>query len=360
VIPYLIKKILYGILVAWGVITIVFFLFNILPGDPARMMVGQRADQSTLESIRMELGLDRPVSHQYLKYLNDLSFLSIHDPGNPGSLVFLDDEKYAPYRILLRFSSSRAMVLKSPYLGRSFQSRSRVSTILLRALPNTFVLAITSMMLAFCLGTFAGILGALQKDSIYDRCVLVISSLGMSLPSFFAAILIGWLFAYKLQGFTGLNLTGNLVEVDNYGEGLHLHLKNLILPALTLGIRPLSVVVQLSRNSMLEVLSQDYIRTAKAKGLSFSRVLMRHALKNSLNPLVTAVSGWFASLMAGVVFVEYIFGWKGLGFVIVNALNNYDYPLVLGSVIIISLIFVVINILVDLIYVRLDPRIQFS
>jgi len=357
---YLIKKILYGIGVAWGVITIVFFLFNILPGDPARMMVGQRADRSTLESIRQELGLDRPVSKQYLKYLNDLSFLSIHDPAHTGSYIFLDPEKYGSFHTLVRFSASRVLVLKSPYLGRSFQSRNRVGTVLIRALPNTFVLAMCSMLLAFFLGTSAGILAALKKDSFYDRSSLVISSLGMSLPSFFAAILIGWLFAFKLQDFTGLNLTGNMVEVDDLGEGLHLRLKNLVLPALTLGIRPLSVVVQLSRNSMLDVLSQDYIRTAKAKGLSFSRVLMRHALKNSLNPLVTAVSGWFASLMAGVIFVEYIFGWKGLGYVIVNALNNYDYPLVLGSVILISMIFVVINIGVDLIYTRLDPRIQFG
>jgi len=357
---YLIKKILYGILVAWGVITIVFFLFNILPGDPARMMVGQRADLSTLESIRKELGLDRPVPQQYLKYLNDLSFLSIHNPRSPESLIYLDEEQYAPCHILLHFSASRVMVLKSPYLGRSFQSQNRVGTIFIRALPNTFILALCSMLLAFFLGTFAGILAALKKDSVYDRSVLIISSLGMSLPSFFAAILIGWLFAFKLQDFTGLNLTGNIVEVDDFGEGLHLRLKNLVLPALTLGIRPLAVVVQLSRNSMLDVLSQDYIRTAKAKGLPFSRVLMKHALKNSLNPLVTAVSGWFASLMAGVIFVEYIFGWKGLGYVIVNALNNYDYPLVLGSVIMISLIFVVINILVDMIYARLDPRIQFG
>ena len=357
---YLIKKILYGILVAWGVITIVFFLFNILPGDPARMMVGQRADLSTLESIRKELCLDRPVPQQYLKYLNDLSFLSIHNPRSQESLIYLDEEQYAPCNILLHFSASRVMVLKSPYLGRSFQSQNRVGTILIRALPNTFILALCSMLLAFFLGTFAGILAALKKDSVYDRSVLIISSLGMSLPSFFAAILIGWIFAFKLQDFTGLNLTGNIVEVDDLGEGLHLRLKNLVLPALTLGIRPLSVVVQLSRNSMLDVLSQEYIRTEKAKGLPFSRVLMKHALKNSLNPLVTAVSGWFASLMTGVIFVEYIFGWKGLGYVIVNALNNYDYPLVLGSVIMISLIFVVINILVDMIYARLDPRIQFG
>ena len=357
---YIIKKALYGILVAWGVISVVFFLFHILPGDPARMMAGQRADESTLERIREDLGLDRPKYVQYLAYLNDLSPLSIHDPQNEDSFIYLDRYKYSSSKILIRFSANRALVLKVPYLGRSFQSREKVGRILLQALPNTFILALCSMFFAFVLGTSFGILAALHKDGIYDRAILVFSSLGMSLPSFFAAILIGWFFAYKLQDLTGLNLTGNLFEVDEFGTGMHLSLKNLILPSLTLGIRPLSVVVQLSRSSMLEVLSQDYIRTARAKGLPFSRIIRKHALKNSMNPLVTAVSGWFASLMAGVIFVEYIFGWKGLGYIIVNALNNYDFPLVLGSVILISLIFVLINILVDLVYAALDPRIQFA
>ncbi len=346
---YLIKKVFYGGLVAWGVISIVFILFNILPGDPARMMAGQRADEQTLERIREDLGLNRPKYLQYFSYLNDLSPVSIHHP-----------EKYTDARLVLKVSRKRSLVLKTPYLGRSFQSREKVGTVLLQAMPNTFILAFCSMLIAFVLGTIAGILAAIRKDGIYDRSLLVISSLGMSLPSFFAAILIGWLFAYKLQDITGLNLTGNLFEVDEMGQGTYLSLKNLILPAITLGIRPLSVVVQLSRNSMLEVLSQDYIRTARAKGLSFYRIIRKHALRNSLNPVITAVSGWFASLMAGVIFVEYIFGWKGLGYIIVNALNNYDFPLVLGSVILISLIFVVINILVDLTYAILDPRIEFA
>ncbi len=357
---YFLNKILYGFLVAWGVITVVFLLFHVLPGDPVRMMVGQRADQATLERIREEMGLNRPMYQQYLSYLNDLSFLSIHDPVNPDSYFYLDPGEYGQNRQLIKFTDSRILVLKTPYLGRSFQSREKVGRILGDALPNTFLLAFCSMLFAFIFGTAAGILAAIRKDGIYDRSILVISSLGMSLPSFFAAILIGWLFAYKLQDITGLNLTGNILEVDDFGEGVHLQLKNLLLPAITLGIRPLSVIVQLSRNSMLDVLSQDYIRTARAKGLSFSRIIFQHALKNSLNPLVTAVSGWFASLMAGVIFVEYIFGWKGLGYVIVNALNNYDFTLVLGSVIVISIIFVVINILVDLIYAYLDPRIQYA
>jgi peptide/nickel transport system permease protein len=357
---YLLKKIFYGILVAWGVISIVFLLFHVLPGDPARMMAGQRADESTLEQIREDLGLNRPMHVQYLGYLNDLSPVSVHDHISQESFIYLDEEKYDRSAVLFRISKRRSLILKSPYMGRSFQSREKVGRILMQALPNTFLLALCSMLIAFVLGTAAGILAAFRKDGIFDRSVLVVSSLGMSLPSFFAAILIGWLFAYKMQDITGLNLTGNLFEVDEFGRGTRLSLKNLILPALTLGIRPLSVIVQLSRSSMLEVLSQDYIRTARAKGLSFYRIIRKHALKNSMNPVITAVSGWFASLMAGVIFVEYIFGWKGLGYIIVNALNNYDFPLVLGSVILISLIFVLINILVDLLYAMLDPRIQFA
>ena len=182
----------------------------------------------------------------------------------------------------------------------------------------------------------------------------------MSLPSFFAAILIGWIFAFVLGDLTGLNLTGNIYEIDDFGEGIHLQLKNLILPAFTLGIRPLSIVVQLSRNSMLDVLSQDYIRTAKAKGLSFGYIIWKHALKNSLNPVITAISGWFASLMAGVVFVEYIFGWKGLGYIIVDSLNNYDLPVVVGCVLTISVMFIIINTLTDLLYGILDPRIKME
>ena len=182
----------------------------------------------------------------------------------------------------------------------------------------------------------------------------------MSLPSFFASIIMAWLFGFVLHNYTGLNMTGSLYEVDDYGRGSFLQLKNLILPALTLGIRPLSVIIQLSRNSLLEVLSMDYIRTATAKGLSKFTIIFKHALRNALNPVVTAVSGWFASLLAGAVFVEYIFAWNGIGKEIVDALNKMDLPVVMGAVLFIASIFVIINILVDLIYGWLDPRIKIS
>ena len=165
---------------------------------------------------------------------------------------------------------------------------------------------------------------------------------------------------FVLHNFTGLNMTGSLYEVDNYGRGSTLQLKNLILPAITLGIRPLSVIIQLCRNSLLEVLSMDYVRTATAKGLNKFTVIFKHALRNALNPVVTAVSGWFASLLAGAVFVEYIFAWNGIGKEIVDALNKMDLPVVMGSVLFIASIFVIINIIVDLIYGWLDPRIRIS
>ena len=356
---FLFKRFLYALLTLWGVITVVFFLFNILPGDPAKMMLGQRSDISTIESIRKELGLDKSKGAQYLKYLNDLSPLSLHNERNSESYIYLDNEKYQ-YIKLLNFSVKRTLVLKYPYLRRSYQSKKQVSQIIKETLPNTFILAIASIIFATFAGIFLGVIAAIKKDSLFDRLSLLFSAFGMSLPSFFAAILIGWIFAFVLGDLTGLNLTGNLYEIDDFGEGIHLQLRNLILPAFTLGIRPLSIVVQLARNSMLDVLSQDYIRTAKAKGLSFSRIIWKHALKNSLNPVITAISGWFASLMAGVVFVEYIFGWKGLGFIIVDSLNNYDLPVVVGCVLTISVMFIIINTLTDLLYGILDPRIKME
>lgn len=352
-------KLLYGLLVLWGVVSLVFLLFNVLPGDPARMMLGQRADLETVEIIRKELGLDRSLGMQYARYLNDLSPVSIYKHSDPKSYFFLDPAKYNRTLTILK-AGERSLVLKAPYLGMSYQNRRTVTDMIGDVLPNTFILALAAILFAFVVGLLIGILCAINKDTWFDRISILISTIGVSLPSFFTAILFGWFFAFILSDFTHLNLTGNIYEIDDLGSGKVLRLKNIVLPALTLGIRPLSIIIQLTRNAMLDVLSQDYIRTARAKGLKFSRIIFKHALRNSMNPIVTAVSGWFASLMAGVVFVEYIFGWKGLGYTIVNALNQYDMPVVLGSVITIAAIFVLINILVDFSYSLLDPRIRAS
>ena len=355
---YLINKILYGFLTLLGVITIVFLLFTVLPGDPARMMLDQKEDPEQLALIRKNLGLDQPVWKQYLYYLNDLSPISFHAKSGE-SYTSLESGKYKGTSLISIGNST--LVLKYPYMRVSFQKQGKlVSDIIAETLPNTLVLAVSAIVFATIIGILLGIWSALVKDSWWDRALLVITSIGMSTPSFFSAIIIGYIFAFLLHQFTGLSMTGSLYEIDDMGEGKHLELKNLILPAFTLGIRPLAVITQLTRNSLLETLNQDYIRTAYAKGLKSSEVIRKHALKNSLNPVITATSGWFASMLAGAVFVEFIFGWNGLGKEIVNALNTLDLPIVMGAVLIIATTFICINILVDILYGILDPKVRIQ
>ncbi len=356
---FILKRLIYGILVLFGVTSIVFLLFNVLQGDPARMMLGQRADISSVEAIRKDLGLDKPKFTQYLNYLNDISPVSIHNYKNPESFWYLDTAKYTANFKIVRLSDYQ-ITLKKPYLKRSYQSKRKVTEIIAEAFPNTAILALTAMAFALIVGVFIGVICAVKKDSWFDKISLIIAVFGMSLPSFFAAIIIAWLFAYVLGDYTGLNMFGSLYTVDDMGRGEYLSLKNLILPAFTLGIRPLAIIIQLTKNSMLEVLNQDYIRTARAKGLSNFKVIYKHALKNAMNPVITAVSGCLASLLAGAVFVEYIFDWKGIGVVIVDALEKYDFPVVMGAVLFISVILIIINIFVDILYGLIDPRVRIN
>ena len=353
---FILKRIGYGVLLLIGVITLVFFLFTVLPSDPARVMMGQRSDIATEEAIRKELGLDLPIGVQYLAYLNDLSPISWHKTQDTESFFYLNDRNYHYVKILSFDESS--IVLKKPYLRRSYQSKRPVGEIIVEAFPKTLLLAIVAIIFAIFVGIFIGILCAIYQGTWFDKSALFFSVLGMSVPSFFAAILFAWIFAFLLADYTGLSMFGSLYTVDNYGSGMYLDLKNIILPAITLGIRPLAIVIELTKNSVLDVMAQDYIRTARAKGVAPSLIMLRHALKNALNPVVTAVSGWLASLLAGAVFVEYIFDWKGMGVVIVDALDKYDFPVVMGSLLYVSVILVIINIIVDIIYGWLDPRVK--
>jgi peptide/nickel transport system permease protein len=359
VLRFTLNRLFYGLLVLFGVITLVFILFNILPGDPARMMLGQRAEISSVEAIHKDLGLDKPLMTQYVNFLNDVSPISVHNHADPVSYWFLNPEKYSPYLQVLRIKNS-SLVIKMPYLRKSYQTKREVAGIIAEAFPKTLLLAAVSMIFASFIGIIIGIFSALFKDSLFDRVAMVLSVLGMSLPSFFAAIIIAWLFAFVLADYTGLSMTGSMYTVDDLGRGEYLDLKNIILPALTLGIRPLGILVELTRSSMLEVMSQDYIRTARAKGLSEYQVVRRHAMKNALNPVVTAITGWFASLLSGAVFVEYVFDWKGIGVVIVDALEKYDFPVIMGTVLFIAVILIIINILTDITYAILDPRIKLE
>jgi peptide/nickel transport system permease protein len=242
-------------------------------------------------------------------------------------------------------------------LRRSYQSKREVLQVLLDALPGTILLAFSAMLIATVLGILLGVLAAVKQNTWWDTSAIFTSILGISAPSFFMGIVIAYLFGFVLSGYTGLNMTGSLYNIDPF-EGRQVQLKNLILPAITLGIRPLAIITQLTRSAMLDVLDQDYIRTAYAKGLSKRRVIFGHALRNALNPVITAITGWFAELLAGAFFVEYIFGWKGIGKITVDALEKLDFPVVMGSVLITAAYFIVINLMADVLYSIVDPRIR--
>lgn len=437
---YILKKIAYGLVILFGVVTGVFFLQSAVGGNPALLLGGQNATDETIKNIEHDLGLDLPLYQRYFLYLNDLSPISFHS-DNPESRVFMDTAKYDGQALVELGEST--MYFKYPYLGKSYSDKTFVSDKILSKLDDTIVLALGAVLIAFVLGVLFGILSALYKGSFLDNSSFIIAVAGMSAPSFltgaiisfvfgelwseamdipllpaFAAIfalvlgfimllvqnrkkakeekekvsvqkVISWTFkglvigagvwfiyiiGYSIFGFenmtwlgsvvegpgTGLNVTGQLYSIDDYTGDEYLTLSNLILPAITLGIRPLALVTQLMRSSMLDVLNEDYIRTARAKGLSETKVVLKHALKNALNPVVTALSGSFASLLAGAVFVERVFDWDGIGKVLLDAIQNSNMPLILGVTIVISTFFVIINLLVDIIYGLLDPRIRLK
>lgn len=346
---YFFKRFLYSLFVLWGVATLVFFLFNVLPGDPARLTLGQRSDLASIAATRKALHLDQPMLTRYGLYLNDLSPIGITSSK-------IASESPAGLH-LSKLSDSSYLSLKAPYLGRSFRTRREVTAILGEGLPGTIVLALSAMLFATFLGIALGILAAFKKGTAFDTGAIAASVAGISMPSFFAGLIIAYVFGYLLSKYTGLSMTGSLYEYDAF-TGRHLAIRNLILPALALGVRPLAIITQLTRSSMLDVLNQDYIRTAYAKGLSRTKVVLRHALPNAMNPVLTAISGWLAELLAGSFFVEYIFGWKGIGKITVDALDKFDFPLVMGAVLLTALIFIIVNFLTDVLYGFLDPRVR--
>jgi len=357
-ISYVLRKLGYALLTLYGVVTVVFLLFYLLPGDPAQMMMGQNENAEQLAVVQHKYGFDQSIDRQYLYFLNDLSPLSFHST-DVSDFTYNDGTKYNATSLFT--IGETKTVIKWPYLRQSFQKTGKnVSSVIGETLPNTMILAVAAISVALILGLLLGVVSTLYRDSWLDKIIQVVSTMGMSVPSFFSAILFAFLFGYVLHEITGLKMSGSLYEMDDYGETMHIQWRNLILPAIVLGIRPLAVITQLMRNSLLEVMSQEYITTAYAKGLTTLQVLKKHAFKNALNPVVTAVSGWFASMLAGAVFVEYIFNWNGLGKEIVEALNTLDLPVITGAVLVIATLFIIINIFVDVIYVWLDPRVKLD
>ena len=346
---FIINKAVYALLVITGVVILIFVMFQGL-GDPVKMMVGQTGNQATLQNIRKDLNLDEPGWKQLFLYINDVSPVSVHTREE------IDRKGLKGY-----FSGDNTQFgIKTPYLGRSYQTRRPVTDVLMEALPGTLILALAAMLVACIGGISLGIVSAIKKDTWIDNSAILTSIAGVSAPSFFMAIIIAYVLGILLHPYTGLNFTGSLYAMDDVTGEKYLSLKNLILPAITLGIRPLAIITQLTRSSMLDVLNQDYIRTAYAKGLKKRRIILKHALPNALNPVITAITGWMAELLAGAFFIEYIFGWNGIGKITVDALEKLDYPVVMGSVLLSACIFVLINILADIIYSWIDPRISRS
>lgn len=301
-----------------------------------------------MDNIRSDLYLDQPKWKQFILYVNDISPICLHSSAD------IEKKQLRGF-----FAGGQTKLgIKIPYLRKSYQTKKEVGKLLMEALPGTLILAVAAMLFASVTGIFLGVVAAVKKGTWMDTTAVFSSIAGISAPSFFMAIIIAYLFGIVLHPYTGLNLTGSWFNIDEVTGEKYLSLKNLILPAFTLGIRPLAIITQLTRSSMLDVLGQDYIRTAYAKGLGKRSVIYKHALRNALNPVITAVTGWFAELLAGAFFVEYIFGWNGIGKITVDALEKLDYPVVMGAVLLSACIFIIINIFSDMLYRVVDPRIK--
>ena len=349
---YISRKLGYGLLVLLGVVMVIFFLFNVLPVNSARMTMGQRADVATMEAIEKELGLNLPVQMRFLKYLDELSPIGIHHDN-------AEDKQKFDYTRLFSVGGGKVLALKFPYLGRSYQTRRLVTEILKEKMPPTFILATSSIILACIFGILLGIIAALYRNTWIDETILVVTNLGISQPSYFTGLIIVAIFSVYIFPHLGIELIGPLIDIDLYGDKV-IYWKNLILPTIALGIRPIAIITQLTRSSMLDELSQDYKRTAVAKGLSNNTVIFKHTLRNAMNPILTSVSGWWAGLLAGSVFIEETFNYDGLGYTTVRSIMNFDLPVAMGCVLVMAVIFVVINILVDIAYGFFDPRISYQ
>ena len=349
-VAYILRRLAYGILVMVLVVSAITSIIFLSPVDPAQLTFGQRSDLSTVKAKTAELGLDQPLRVQLFRYLNDISPLSVHEQSDENQ------KKYA-FQSLCPLGNNKVLVVKWPYLRESYQSGRPVAEVLAEAIPTTALLAVVAMLLSSLLGICLGVLAALFPRTFWDNCIAVVSVFGYSVPSYVAAMLLALVFGYFLESWTGLNVQGSLFVLDDFGEW-QLQWKNLVLPAVALGLRPVALITQLTRSAMLDVLSQDYVRTATAKGLTRYSVVFRHALRNALNPIVSAISGWFAALLTGAFFVENVFNFKGLGSTTVTALQAFDIPVVLGAVLFTSAVFVVVNLISDLLYAWLDPRVR--
>jgi peptide/nickel transport system permease protein len=342
------SKFLFAVLL--GLVLFIFVLFQALP-NAEELLTSQRADAKTKQAIVAELGLDQPLHKQAIYYVNDLSLISVYD-STSQKLKYLTG---------FALNQGKWQVwLKLPYLRTSFQSKQPVGGMLFQAFLGTMILAMAAMLIALMFGIPLGIVAAMKQGKALDHLIVGFSAIGISMPSFFSAMIFSWLFGFVWHEYTHLPMTGSLYEIDELGENRTMVLSNMILPALALGIRPLAVFIQLTRNTMVEMLAQDFVRTARSKGLSKWQATVKHALPNAMNPLITSVGGWFSSLLAGSFFTEYIFQWRGLGKVTIEALQQSDFPVVMGAVLFTACVFFVLHTITELLYVWIDPRVRYE
>jgi len=307
-IRFIIKRLLQAIPVLLGVTFVTYMLLSAGMADPARLALGIRSDIATVEALREEWGLNDPWIVQYGRFL----YRALHGD-----------------------------------FGRSLATGEDVLESILARFPATAKLGLVALVFAFVFGVPIGVISALKPNGALDNFIMSMALLGISVPSFFLALILAWIFGYIL-GWTPIS--GYTV-----GPGAW---KYYILPAISLGTGPMAVIARLTRSSMLEVLTQDYIRTARAKGLPEWLVIFKHALRNALIPVITTLGSSLAGLLSGAFFVEYVFNWPGIGLLAVDALTQWDYPIILGTVMLASILFVLANILVDVLYAVVDPRIR--
>jgi peptide/nickel transport system permease protein len=331
---YIIKRFLLAIPTLIGVSILVFSMLHLIPGDPAEVMLYPKGTEEQIEALRQKLGLDLPFYQQYFQWL--------------GNAVQLD-------------------------LGTSIKTGETALEEIGSRFPATVELSLAALFIAVMLGIPLGVIAAQKRNSIIDYCTISLSLFGVSIPVFWLGLMLififsaglGWLpvsgritMGYAPDDVTGLYLIDSLVVGDF--SGFIDSILHLILPAVALATIPLALVVRITRSSMLDVLSQDYVRTARAKGLPYRRIIFRHALKNALIPVVTVIGLQFGLLLGGAILTEAVFSWPGLGSLIVSSITNRDYPLIQGIVLIIAMIFIIVNILVDILYTIIDPRIRYS
>lgn len=302
---YIIRRILMMIPVLLGVTFIIFTLMYITPGDPARIILGDTATQASVNVMRHQMGLDQPFLVQYGNYIKNL---------------------------VLHFN-----------IGTSYVTKQPVMTEIMSAAPSTLKLALSSMIVAVLIGIPVGVISAVKQYSIFDTVTMIFALIGISMPVFWLGLLLIILFAVKLQWLPAAGYSG---------------FKYMILPAIALGAQSVSVFARMTRSSMLEVIRQDYIRTVRAKGQKEIVVILGHALRNALIPIITILGLQFGGLLGGAVLTESIFSIPGIGRLMVDSINMRDYPVVQGGVIFIAIGFSIVNLLVDLMYAYVDPRIK--